>query len=456
MRVHTYIIGSLILLFTLLLSSSSFAQVELSLKESIGYGLNNHSSIYIGKNKIEMANEKKRETLSAYLPQVNVSGTLDANLKVQSTYFPAIPITLPSGESFTMGGGAVAFGQKYNSSLSAQLDQQLYNQQILVGIKASEPNQRLAEQTFEQTRQNLIYNISYAYYQIIIAKKRIELLNENINRYKELLRVVNLREQQGVATKVNVSQTRLNLNNILSQLEVAKNTYQVALNSFKTNVGISQGTAVALTDTSRWLNKVPDEVFMPDFEYDNSIEKKLQQTQIELLHLNQESIKAEAFPSLSLYARYGFNGFGNKLGQAFDPLYNFSSVGLRVAWNPFTGFGRDARYKQANYEYKNAVESLKLNEQLQNLQFQNSKTQLLSAYNTIVVNRENLTLAKEVYDNTNLQYKQGVAQLSDLINVEMSMWTAQNNYIQSLLDYYIAELELNKSNGTLYQYYQNL
>lgn len=436
--------------------SASAQEHQLTLKESIGYGLNNHSSIFIGKNRIEMAKEKKRETLAAYLPQINISSTLDANLKVQSTYFPAIPITLPNGETFSMGGGPVAFGQKYNSSITAQLDQQLYNQQILVGLKAAEPNNRLAEQTFEQTRQNLIYNIAYAYYQIIIAQKRIELLNANIARYQELLRVVNLREEQGVATKVDVSQTRLNLNNILSQLEIAKNTYQVALNSFKTNVGINQSTSVALADTSRWLNRMPDEVFMPDFEYSNSIEKKLQETQIELLQLNKENIKAEAFPSLGFYARYGFNGFGDKLGQAFDPLYNFSSVGIRLAWNPFTGFGRDARYKQANYEYLNAVESLKLNEQLQNLQFQNSKTQLLSAYNTITVNRQNLALAQEVYNNTNLQYKQGVAQLSDLLNVEMSMWTAQNNYMQSLLDFYIAELELNKANGTLYQYYQNL
>lgn len=450
------IIKLLIMSGILFMSFAARAQMQLSLKESIGYGLNNHSSINIGENKIEMAKEKKRETIANYLPQVNVSGTIDHNLKVQSTYFPAIPLQLPDGSTMTMGGGAVAFGTKYNSNIMAQLDQQIYNQQILVGIKAAEPNNRLAELSFDQTRQNLIYNIAYAYYQIIIAQKRIELLTENISRYEELLRVVNLREEQGVATKVDVSQTRLNLNNILSQLMVAKNVYEVSLNSFKTNVGLTQSTNVDLTDTSKWLNRTPGELFMPDFEYDNNIDKQLQETQINLLELNVENIKATAYPTLSFYARYGLNGFGDKLGQAFDPLRDFSSIGLRLAWNPFTGFSRDAKIKQAMYEVQNAQESLKLNEQLQNLQFQNSKTQLVSAYNTISVNRQNLTLAREVYNNTNLQYKQGVAQLSDLLNVEMSMWTAQNNYMQSLLDFYIAELELNKANGTLYQYYQNL
>ena len=452
MRLYKYFL----IILTVLIAVNTQAQMQLSLKESIGYGLNNHSSINIGENKIEMAKEKKRETIANYLPQVNVSGTLDYNLKVQSTYFPAIPLQLPDGTTMMMGGGAVAFGTKYNSNIMAQLDQQIYNQQILVGIKAAEPNNRLAELSFDQTRQNLIYNIAYAYYQIIIAQKRIELLTENISRYQELLRVVNLREEQGVATKVDVSQTRLNLNNILSQLMVAKNVYEVSLNSFKTNVGLTQSTNVDLTDTSKWLNRTPGELFMPDFNYASNIDKQLQETQIELLGLNIENIKATTYPSLSFYARYGLNGFGNKLGEAFDPLRDFSSIGLRLAWNPFTGFSRDAKIKQAIYEKQNAEETLKLNEQLQNLQFQNSQTQLISAYNTISVNRQNLTLAREVYNNTNLQYKQGVAQLSDLLNVEMSMWTAQNNYMQSLLDFYIAELELNKANGTLFQYYQNL
>lgn len=443
---------AIVLYFT----NTALAQQSLTLKQSIGYGLNNHSSVLIGRNKIEMAKERKREALANYLPQVNISGTVDDNLKVQSTFFPAIPITLPNGETLTMGGGAVAFGQKYNTNFVAQVDQQIFNQQVLVGIKAAEPNNRLAELTYEQTRQNLIYNISYAYYQIIIAQKRIELLTQNISRYQELLRVVNLREEQGVATKVDVSQTRLNLNNILSQLAVAKNTYEVALNSFKTNVGLSQATQITLSDTSKWLNKIPGEMLMPDFDYTNNIDRKLQQTQIDLLELNVENIKAGAYPSLSFYARYGLNGFGDKFGDAFKPLHDFSSIGLRLAWNPFSGFSRDAKVKQAIYDVQNAEESLKLSEQLQNLQFQNSKTQLLSAYNTITVNRQNLALAQEVYDNTNLQYKQGVAQLSDLLNVEMSMWTAQNNYMQSLLDFYIADLELNKANGTLMNYYLNL
>ncbi|MCY1542383.1 hypothetical protein D9M68_781280 [compost metagenome] len=67
-----------------------------------------------------------------------------------------------------------------------------------------------------------------------------------------------------------------------------------------------------------------------------------------------------------------------------------------------------------------------------------------------------MDLANEVYANVSTQHKEGIATLTDLLNAENSYQQAQNNYIQSLLDFYLAEIELKRANGTLDEYFEQL
>jgi outer membrane protein TolC len=46
--------------------------------------------------------------------------------------------------------------------------------------------------------------------------------------------------------------------------------------------------------------------------------------------------------------------------------------------------------------------------------------------------------------------------MSDLLNAESSFKEAQTNYTNSLLNFLIAQLDLEKSKGTLKNYYQTL
>jgi outer membrane protein TolC len=58
-------------------------------------------------------------------------------------------------------------------------------------------------------------------------------------------------------------------------------------------------------------------------------------------------------------------------------------------------------------------------------------------------------LAKSVLEDTNNNYKNGLATLTDLLDAENAYADAQNNLNTSLLDYKIAEVQLIKANGKL-------
>jgi len=424
---------------------------QMTLKECINFGLQNHRSVTVSRNNATAAREKAREVLSQYLPQVNVNASLDYNIKLQQNVIPAGSFPGQTEEQ------RITFGTKYNSTQMVQLDQKIYDQSLLTGLQANKSNNELAELGVEQNNQNLIYNISTSYYQILVAQKQLELLYSNKERFEKVLKVTTLQAEQGVIKKVDVKQVQVNLNNVLSQISVTENNLKLAKNTLKNNIGLPQTADVVITDTAKWLGTAPTSKRYGDFDYKQTVAYQQQQLQIRMYDINRKSIKNEAFPSISMYARYGANGFGqDNIGQAYSPLLDYSAVGLKLSWGLFTGFRRDARYKQAVIDMNNAMENLKLNEDLGNLQFQNAGAAVSRAQSTIATNRSNMELASEVYENATLQYRQGISNLSDLLNAELSYREAQNNYINSLLDFYLADLDVQKANGTLQDYFQKL
>lgn len=442
---------TLLLAATLASGAGAYAQESFTLKESIAYGLKHNRSITIYNNNRLQAEQKAREALSTYLPQVNVNAGLDDNLK--------LPVTVIPAGTFGPGTPAqkVSFGTQYNSTHSVQLDQPIYNQAAITGLKARKPNIELAALNEELNRQGVIYNIATAYYKIIITQKQLDLLEDNKERMEKTLAIAQLRAKEGVSKKIDVKQVQVNLNNTESQISVTRNSYELALNTLKFHLGKAMTEELLLSDTAKWLN--PKTVLAggaPGFDYKKTIDYRLNQTQLSLLDINRKNIRDGRYPTLAFYARYGANGFGNNIGAAYSSLYDFAVVGLKFNWNLFTGFRRDAQYKMADIDYKNAEENLKLSEEQQTLTYQNAGLAYNRAQSTIVTNKANMDLANEVYANVSTQHKEGIATLTDLLNAENSYQQAQNNYIQSLLDFYLAEIELKRANGTLDEYFEQL
>ena len=83
------------------------------------------------------------------------------------------------------------------------------------------------------------------------------------------------------------------------------------------------------------------------------------------------------------------------------------------------------------------------------LAYENARTQTENSIITIANQKENVTLAQEVLDNTQNNYQQGLASLTDLLDAENSLIQSQNNYSSALLDYKLAEIQLTKSRGEL-------
>jgi len=422
------------------------AQQSRSLKECIDYGLQHYGTIRVAQYQVETANQQARQALGQYLPQVSGTGNFTDNLKLQSTLLPAGF----AGPEPTR----ISLGSKYQTNVSAQLTQTIYDKSLLIGIKANESNQKLADLNIRQTREEIIYNIATNYYQVFIVQQQIALLKDNLNRTQQVLNILKLQRDNGVIQPIDYTNTEVTYNNTRSQLSLSENNLALALNRLKYQMGLSQEQELTLSDTLL-LKQVPT-LEQSNFNAPSLISYQKAMANLDLQRLQLLRTKAGYQPTLSFTANYGTLALGNQFVDGFRNFTGFGSIGLRLNIPIFDGFQRDAQIQQNRLTVMTQEEQLRLNTAAYQLQFSNAQSQIQKSQTNIQHDDRNVKLAQEVYNITTLQYKQGTKSLTDLINADNSYRQAQSNYINSLINFYQARLDLEQSQGSLLAFYNTL
>ena len=423
------------------------APAAFRLKDCIDYGLKNFGSIRIAQYQQQTADQQARQALGLYLPQVSATGTSTDNLKLQQSVIPA-GVFGPEPRVFIIG-------QKYQTNLTAQASQTLFDKSLLLGIKANKPNQQLAALNNRQTQEDVIYNIASNYYQVFVAQQQIGLLRDNLERTQQVLNILKLQRDNGVIQPVDYTRTEVSYNSTQSQLTLAENDLNLALNRLKYQMGMPQEQNLVLSD-STLLTQLPT-VEPAQFDASKLVSFQQAETNLTLQGLQLQRIKAGYLPTVSLTANYGTVNLGAQtIDKLFSNFVGFGSVGLRVSIPIFDGFQRDAQVKQQRLTLLTQEEQQRLNVSAYRLQFNNAQSQIQRAQTSVQNDDRNVKLAQEVYNITTLQYRQGTKLLTDLINADNSYREARTNYINSLINLYQARLDLEQSQGKLLSFYNEL
>jgi len=439
-------------IFVLLLFSFALkvhAQENWTLKQCIDYGLKNNRNNTIYANEKRAADAKAREVLAEYLPRVSLTSTLDDNLKLQQTVIPA-GIFGPSDVK-------VSLSKQYSSNATAQLDQVIYDQSMLTGLKANKYNRQQAALNIQQSQEAIIYNISTAYFQIFVYRQQLELLQINKDTYEKQIAIYRLQVSKGTALQKDQDKVTVDYNNTISQIRVAESNLQLAENDLKYEMGYPINEPLAVnTSTPVEISDLQPGDSTADFSPTARVDYRLSQVNIKALQIEQARIRAEALPKLTGYARYGAVGFGNNLKEAYSTLLPFSAVGLKLTIPILDFYKRNAQYKQAEINRINAEEKLKLAEGQYKMEYGNNRTKLLQAQANVENDQRNIALAESVLKVTDLQFQKGITDLTDWLNTQHSLREAQNSYLNSLYNYYLAKIDLEKSAGTLKTFYNSL
>ncbi|WP_149915694.1 TolC family protein [Sphingobacterium cavernae] len=433
-----------VLLAGLFSASYASAQEVLTLQDAIKYALQNKADAKKSALELENSEYLIDEVRAGALPQVNASGTLTYNPLLQKSALPAEIFGGEPGETIM-----VAFGQKWQTNAAVSVSQQIFNQSLFTGLKAAKSTREFYQINNTLTEENLIEKVANSYYQVFQTQLQLKTLDINLESTKKTRDVIKGLVDAGLGKKIDLDRTSVAVNNLESQRQQVLNALELQENALKFAIGM----------------EITKDVVLPEETFDISLEKiyetadvnsrteiTLLNKQSELLELNRKSIVSNYYPSLSFTGNFGYLGMGNifpTFGKDGFKWSNFSGIGLNLSIPIFNGGATKSRINQANIEIRKTqveIDDAKLGLSLAN---ENAKTQIKNSLLTINTNRSNVNLAKEVLDNTNNNYKNGLATLTELLDAENAYADAQNNLNTALLNYKVAEVQLIKSNGKL-------
>ena len=435
----------------LCLSVMSFAQQkELTLKDAIRYALENKADAEKARLEVTKSEYKIQEVRANALPSISASGGMVYNPKLQATYIDASTFAFPgmpaSNEPIKM-----EMGQKWSANAEAKLTQVLFNQTVFMGLKAARTTREFYMLNQQLTENEIIEKVAQAYYQVYQTRQTLENIESNLALTEKTANVVKGLNQSGLSKKIDVDRTTVAVNNLKSARQQALNGVQLSENALKYMIGMPMSEVITL----------PKEGFEANydlaFEKGNSntrIELQVLEKQKQLLDLNTKVQRAALYPSLALQATYGYLSMGPKTPIIYgkkDKVYgaDYSAITLGVNIPIFSGFGTRAKIHQAQIESQALEATLKDTRLAMDLAYENAHSRLTNNLLTIDSQKENVKLAEEVLLNTQNNYQQGLASLTDLLEAERSLSDAKNNYTNALLDYKLAEIQLLKSQGKL-------
>jgi outer membrane protein TolC len=417
-----------------------------SLQQSIDYAVKNSPNYLNAELDLKNAVYKKNEITGLGLPQV--SGSVDIKDYVE------LPTSLLPGQFFGAPAGTfipVKFGTKYNSTAGFSASQLLFSSDYIFGLKASKEFINLSKINVTRSKADLVSQVSKAYYNVIINKERIKLLESNLIRLKKILDDTKAFNQQGFAELIDAERLEVQYNNLVTEKDKVVRLIGLSETVLKFQMGYKLNDAIALTDSLNLNSDTFEELNITNVDVSKRPDYQLLKAQQNLLNLDVKRLKWGYLPTLAAYGAYQYNA----QRQEFDLLdtdqkwFKIALVGATLNVNIFDGFQRNYKIQQAKISALKNNNTLKSIESASQLEASVAGISYNNAYSSLLAQKKNMVLAQHVYEVAMKKYQGGVGTNLEIVNAETTLKEAQTNYYNSVYDMLVAKIDYQKAIGTL-------
>lgn len=437
------LVNAYLLLFFLSLISfnNAKAQSKWTLERCIDSANKYNKNLQSSRNNIELNRELQIEAKATLYPKI----TANAEYK----YYTSLPYQLMPLTTFNPAAAEgqfkeAQFGVPHNINANLQLTMPLYNSQLYGAIKNSEIAIETSDLQLKKNEEQLYFEISNLYFNGQIILKQLHFIDSNLLNARRLLETLNLLRDNQLAKSTDLNKIKLQIEQLNTQMQILKNKYSQVINLLKFIMGIKPESPVDIDDEIKYETG-------KEYKSQPSLEFKISKNQNLILRNELNTLKKSQYiPNMNFFATYGTMGLGyDKKPNEFLNFYPIGFAGVQLSYPMFNGTVTKHKISRKKLELKNSEIQLNILSEQNKMQIENSKLQLFSAFQTIENTKLQIEFAKEIYDQTILQQKQGTASITEVLLADNALREAQQTYIAAVVEYLKAELELKKYSGII-------
>jgi outer membrane protein TolC len=412
------------------------------------------------KALVNSAEANVTDTRHQFLPAVRFNDQVDIGTdnSVAGSYFPygIIPSTssgVANKNDLQAASGNVAV---------------LYGEYDLIdfGYRNARIHFARSEQAFQGADlQREIYllhgRLCRAYLNLLISEVRLDVENQTVKRYDSIFIVIRALTQSGIKpgsdsslAKAELSKSRITFNQINEQVKNYKEeiSYLTGIPVFRIT---TDSSLLSIQDRRRVINSVTTTAPNPLIDY----YENLKNTYIS----NERLISRSYLPKIKLTAASWARGSS----IAYDDQYKAVPTGLgyqrfnylagiSFQYDLFNGLHKKDRLKSFGFERE--ASEMELQQQVLGLASASRQAQ-----NSIDITEKNLAelpiqyqAAIETYNQKLAQYKAGLITLIDLTNAAFVLDRSMNDYVETIGNWYLAQLDKSIATGNLPVFIQTI
>lgn len=400
-----------------------------------------NKNLQMSRNNIAIGEQREKEAKANLIPKVTANADYKyfTNLPYQLMPLSTFNPTAPEGQF-----KEAQFGVPHNINANLQLSMPLYNPQVYGAIQTTKIASELTKLQYQKTEEQIYFEISNLYYNAQILHHQLAFIDSNLINAEKLLKNMQLLNEQLLAKGTDVSKVKLQVSQLTTQKETIKSKYEQVLNALKFAMGISIEQNLQIEPNIRYHNT-------NEYTPASTLDIRIIKTQNRLLSSELSTLNKSRFlPSLNLIGMYGTTGFGyDKQPNDFLKFYPIGFAGIQLSYPLFNGTVTQRKINQKRFEILNSEIQFELNTEQNNMQVENAKLQIMVTKKSVETTTEQIELAQTIYEQTLLQQKQGTANLTDVLLADNALREAQQTYINAVIEYLKADLELKKLTGNI-------
>ena len=425
------------LLFGIVLMLPLKAQEELTFDESISIGFKNNYNVIISRNNQEVATNNVSLGNAGFLPVVDASASKSKSINNTRQEF----INGSTSNRDKARSSSFNRGVSLNWTVFDGLN-------MFVSYNQLQELENMGELTTQMALENLYSNITVAYYNIVQQKQQLAAIKDAVELSKERLRLAREKYRLGSQSKMEVLQATVDLNadssSLLKQQEALKNS-QIELNRI---LARNIMTDYQVADSIQ-LHVPLDYDTLAQAMNEQNTELQMASRNKALSEMDLKLIQGRRLPKIGVNMGYNYSKSQSQAGFMLSSQVNGLTYGVTASVNIFDGFNRNREEQNAKIAIDNRqLEYQRLQDQL-SADLSRSYITYSNDLRLVVMERENLEVAKQNVDIALERYRLGALSGLELREVQRNLLDAESRLISARYQAKLAETALLQTSGLL-------
>jgi outer membrane protein len=421
----------IILSFIILASAWTFSQEKWSLDQVIGEVLKNDFGIQISKIDSAIAANNNNPGAAGYLPTINAF--VDQNFTISSARQEFLSGQVNEAEN----------AQNRSFDVGVELNWTFFDGfKMFATDKKLDKLEEYSQMSLRAQMEMKIYEASVAFYTLYTLQEMESIYSDAIELSQSRIDYVQKQINNGTASKVQLSQAKLDLIADSSAFLDNKRAVTEVSTTLNTLLARDQNTTLELTGELKKLEELLtwDELIKNAKEQNTTLLQS--KSMIAISELEQKEAKSRFYPQLSFYSAYSFGSSVNEVGFLSSNRSYGPSFGITAQWSILDQLSCVTQVRNAKLN----KESAEIIAQQEELLLEKS---LYEAYNIyefaeekINFERRNAEQTEEIAEITKKAYEAGTVNPFELREIQYGIVEARGRLLQAQLEYMTTQLNI--------------